>query len=120
VKKGQSILDKNAATQGKSWGGAKRVNEASNTSISVGSYGYISNTSADYDGDGDSDGVPGGTNSVYRGGHGDLKHNAKQIGRHFCNAEVIDDTHELLQDLLSGKDLTPAQARRFKRSAYDN
>jgi hypothetical protein len=121
VKKGQSILDKNAATQGKNWGGAKRVNEVSNTINSTGAFGYVGGTASDFDGDGDSDGNPAdNTSSVYRGGHGDLKRNAKQIGRHFCNAEVIEDTHELLQDLLSGKDLTPAQTRRFKRSAYDN
>jgi len=123
VRRGQSILDKNAATQGKNWGGAKPVNEGSNTSRSVGTYGYVFQDGGDMDGDGDfelNDSVEGFDGPIYRGGGGNLGKNAKEIGRHFCNAEVIRDTHELLQDLLSGKELTPAQTRRFKRSAYDS
>ena len=123
VRRRQSILDKNAATQGKNWGGAKRVNEASNTTRSVGTYGYVYYDGNDVDGDGDfelTDSAGGFEYPIYRGGGGNLEKNAKEIGRHFCSAEVIEGTYELLQDLLKGKDLTPAQTRRFKRNAHES
>lgn len=117
-----SILRKNALSQGKFWGGAKPVNEASATTNAVGSFGYNAPNETDFDGDGDSDirnDRKRDKGSIYRGGNGNLSHNAQQIGRHFAKAEVIDDTFELLHDLLTGKELTPAQTRKFKRNIHE-
>jgi len=121
-KRGESTLDRNARTQGRGFGNAKRVDEASVTTGGVGTYGYMDGTDSGMDLDGDGDGdirsSPKGADSpIFRGGGGDLERNAEQIGHHFAGASPIRDFHELVGILLGGDDLTPAQRARFKGTA---
>jgi len=121
-KRGESTLGRNARTQGRGFGNAKRVDEASTTTTSAGDFGYMDGTGArmDIDGDGNGDirSSPKGTDTpIFRGGGGDLEHNAEQIGPHFAGASPIRDFHELVGILLGGEDLTPAQRAHFKGTA---
>lgn len=92
-----SVLRKNAKTQGRSFGGAKRVNEVSNSLSMVPTSFYMSGESGGYDvdADGDVQGYETGmdTLSVYRGGGGSLRKNAKVSGRAFADAEPLASKH---------------------------
>lgn len=102
--KGKSILDRNAKSQGKFFGRAKRVNESS-TYTSLGRYLYTDVEFGDYDLDKDGEGDLE-SNSIFRGGGGNLGKNAATTGKSFAGAKpvkaskVLKETTELLNELL--------------------